>query len=252
MLTEMQTKFVREYVKRLIEPGLRPNVTEAAMAAGCSATNASAQGSKWLELPKVQLAIQEKTAQLAAVAELDAAWVLSQWKQIAEADVNELMQLRLKCCHYCWGHGHQYQWTEGAFTRAVTQAIERRLPPPDGMGGFGYDMNMKPNPDCPECGGLGEEFIHFSDTRNLSGSARRLYAGAKQTKEGLQILMRDQDGALNNIAKYLQLLVERREISGPNGTPIPIAANVTAKDFTDEQLAAIIAQQSLPDAATPE
>jgi hypothetical protein len=78
------------------------------------------------------------------------------------------------------------------------------------------------------------------ETRKLKGSARRLYGGLKQDKDGrIQVLMRDQDAALNNIAKYLGMVVDKRELSGPNGQPVPVA-HYDAKDLTDDQLAAII------------
>jgi hypothetical protein len=107
------------------------------------------------------------------------------------------------------------------------------------MGGFGFDLNAEPHPACPECGGLGQELIYVADTRKLKGSARRLYAGVKKTKDGLQIITRDQDAALANISRYLGMLVDRKEISGPGGGPVPLA-HITADDLSDDQLAAIL------------
>lgn len=110
---------------------------------------------------------------------------------------------------------------------------------PDGMGGFGFNPNAEPNEDCPECGGLGQELVHVTDTRKLKGPARRLYAGVQRTKDGLKILTRDQDAAMSNISRYLGMLVDRKEISGPGGGPVPLA-HITADDLSDDQLAAIL------------
>lgn len=231
-LNDRQTRFVQEYCKDF-------NATQAAIRAGYSEKTAGSQGHDLLKVPEIQARIEERKEELATIAEVDAAWVLRQWKQIATADPNELTQLRRVNCRHCNGFDHQYQWTEGEYARAVDIAVERDKPAPDGMGGFGFDINAEPNPDCPECGGLGQELIHIADTRKLKGSARRLYAGVKRTKDGLQILTRDQDAALANISRYLGMLVDRKEISGPNGGPVPLA-HITADDLTDDQLAAIL------------
>ena len=47
------------------------------------------------------------------------------------------------------------------------------------------------------------------------------------------------DAALTNIARYLGMMVDRKEISGPNGGPVPLA-HITADDLSDDQLAAIL------------
>ena len=56
---------------------------------------------------------------------------------------------------------------------------------------------------CPECGGDGVPFVWFADTRTLTGAARLLYAGVKRTRNGMEILTRNQDDALKNVAAYL-------------------------------------------------
>jgi len=231
-LNDRQTRFAQEYCKDF-------NATQAAIRAGYSEKTAGQLGHELLKNVEIAQRIEERKEELAAIAEVDAAWVLRQWKQIATADANELTQLRRVNCRHCNGFGFQYQWTESEYARKVDEAVDRGKPAPDGMGGFGFDVNAEPNPDCPECGGLGQELIHIADTRKLKGSARRLYAGVKKTKEGLQIITRDQDTALANISRYLGMLVDRKEISGPNGGPVPLA-HITAEDLTDDQLAAIL------------
>lgn len=231
-MNERQIRFVQEYCRDF-------NATQAATRAGYSEKTAGSQGHDLLKVPEIARAIEERKAHLAEVAEIDSTWVLRQWKQIAQADPNDLTQLRRVCCRHCHGYGHQYQWTENEYLNAVNKAIETKKPPPDGMGGFGYDMNVEPHPECPECGGHGEEYLHLMDTRKLKGSSRQLYAGVQKTKEGLKILMRDQDAALTNISRYLGMLVDRKEISGPGGTPMSLV-HIKPEDLTDSQLAAII------------
>lgn len=231
-LNPRQIRFANEYC-------IDFNATQAAIRAGYSEKTAGAQGHDLLKVPEIAARIEERKEELAAIAEVDAAWVLRQWKQIATADANELTQMRRVCCRYCYGFGHQYQWTEAEYLNAVNVAIDSGKEAPDGMGGFGFDINAEPAEDCPECGGLGEELIVMADTRKLTGSARRLYAGVKKTKDGLQILTRDQDAALANISKFLGMSVDRKEISGPGGGPLGVVG-LTANDLTDDQLAAML------------
>jgi hypothetical protein len=99
--------------------------------------------------------------------------------------------------------------------------------------------------ECPACHGRGYLRVCLTDSRKVKGAARRLYAGVKQTQNGIEVKMRDQDAALLNIAKYLGMLIEKREWSGPNGGPIPVT-NVRPEDLTTEQLRQIAAQGLLP------
>lgn len=231
-MNDKQQRFVQEYVKDF-------NATQAAIRAGYSERTAQEQGSRLLSQVMVQEAIDERRAEVATAAMIDAAWVLRQWQQIATADPNELMQMRRVNCRCCYGAGHQYQWSECEYRAAVDKAVESGKPAPDGMGGFGFDPNADPHPDCPECGGNGVEYVHVADTRKLTGAAKRLYAGVKQTKYGIEIITRDQDAALTNIARYLGMMLDRKEISGPGGAPVALA-HISATDLTDDQLAIIL------------
>lgn len=227
-----QIRFALEYSKDF-------NGTQAAIRAGYSPKSAYSQASELLKHPEVVAAIDDHVADAAKAAAITQAAVLRRWWEIANADPNELVQLRRVCCRHCYGLGHSYQWTVGEYARRLDESVEAGKPPPDGSGGFGFDPNAAPAPDCPECGGLGEEVIHLADTRKLSMSARRLYAGVQKTKDGVKVLMRDQDAALLNVARYLGMLVDRKEVSGPNGGPVPLVG-LSAADLTDDQLAAMV------------
>ena len=242
----MQTKFVVAFCGLQGTDGQKPTAREAAISAGCNPSNAKTMAWRWLKLPAVREAIRERRLEIAAAASITPEFVLSQWRDIATADPNDLMQLRLVNCRHCRGFNHGYQWTEAEYVEACNLAVLRKQDPPDFTGGFGFDGRLDPVEDCPECNGLGEKVIHFTDTRKLKKGARRLYAGVQQTRDGLKIITRDQDAALSNIAKYLGMLIERKELSGPNGGPVPLA-HITAEDLTDDQLAAIL----LADASEP-
>ena len=206
--------------------------------------NGAAQGvSRLLKEVEITAEIEHWRQVLAANAALSPDWVLNQWRMIAEADPDELIKVRVCCCRHCWGVGGKYQWRESEYLRAVLDATSAKEPrvPPAADGGFGFNATLEPNPNCPECDGVGVEVARVADTKNLKGSAKRLYAGVKQTKDGVQVLLRDQDAATKNIAQYLGMLVSKVESSGPGGAPIATSnVTLTAKDFTEEQLAAMI------------
>lgn len=240
-LTPKQRRFVNEYC-------VDENATQAALRAGYSESGAGVQGHENLKNPKIAAAIKERMEELVVAASITPEWVVGQWAKIAQADPNDIVQVRRTCCRHCHGFGHQYQWTEAEYSAAVDRAVDSGKPAPDGMGGFGFDPKASPNPDCPECGGLGIEDVHVADTRKLRGAARVLYAGAERTRNGIKINMRDKDAAVANLARYLGMMVDKKEFSGPGGGPIPLA-NLTAEDLTDDQLAAILKASDAADEA---
>jgi phage terminase small subunit len=234
-LTARQIRFCNEYL-------IDFNGTKAALRAGYSENGAGQTAFLLLKNDEIAARIEERKEELAAAAGIDASWVLNQWRMIAQADPNELIQNRRVNCRHCWGVQHRFQWTQNEYLDAVNRALTMKppAPPPDGLGGFGFDRTRGPNTTCPECRGEGFEDIFVADTNKLTGSARRLYAGLKKTKDGIEIKMRDQDGALASIAKYLGMVIDKKELAGPGGGPVRVA-NIQATDLTDDQLAAIIA-----------
>ena len=240
-LTPKQRRFVNEYC-------VDENATQAAIRAGYSENGAGQQAHLLLKNIEIAGAIKERMEEVAVAAGITPEWVVAQWAKIAMADPNALVQVRRCCCRHCHGFGHQYQWTEAEYTDAVNRAIDSGKPAPDGMGGFGYNPNAEPHPDCPECGGEGMETVHIADTRKLKGSAKVLYAGAKQTRNGIEILTRNKDAAVVNLARYLGMMVDKKELSGPGGGPIPMAS-LTAEDLTDDQLAALLKVEDATDEA---
>ena len=238
-LTPKQRRFVNEYC-------VDENATRAAIRAGYSENGAGQQAHLLLKNIEIQEAIAERMEEVAVAASITPEWVVAQWAKIATADPNGLVQVRRTCCRYCYGFGNQYQWTEGEYAAAVDKAIEVGKPAPDGMGGFGFNPNAEPAEDCPECGGLGIEDVHIFDTRKLK--RHPLYAGAERTRNGIKVTLRDQDKARDNLARYLGMLVDKKEISGPGGGPLGIVG-LNAEDLTDDQLAAILKASDATDEA---
>ena len=232
ILTPKQRRFVNEYC-------VDENATQAAIRAGYSPDTAGVIGCENLKKPYLSRAIKERMEELAVAAGITPEWVVGQWAKIAQADPNAIVQVRRTCCRHCHGYGNKYQWTEAEYSAAVDKAVESDKPAPDCMGGFGFNPNAAPHADCPECGGQGIQDVHVADTRKLRGAAKVLYAGAERTRNGIKIHMRDKDAAVVNLARYLGILVDKKEFSGPGGGPIALA-NLTADDLTDDQLAVII------------
>lgn len=172
-----------------------------------------------------------------------------EWSDISLADARELSGIHLYCCRYCWGKDFRYQRTAGEMEEA-REAFEL-LPPKkrgngfDEKGGIGYHAKRDPNPDCPECFGDGMRVVYFNDTRRLSRQAARLFAGVKETKDGLEVKVRSQDGALENLGRVsgvyekdnkqkadpLTALLGR--LNGNIFTPVPDAGKASAEDDDD-------------------
>lgn len=171
---------------------------------------------------RVQKYLEALKAPAITAAQIKASEVMQYWFDIATADPSDLMQLQRRCCRYCYGKGHRYQWTENEYADAVAKAITAaKGNMPDDFGGDGFDSNLPAVLKCPECFGDGVVKIVFADTRNLTGKAKALFAGIKQNSSGaIEILTRNQDAALENIAKYLgmfKLRLEGAEDSIPIG-----------------------------------
>ena len=220
-LNDKQEQFCKEYIIDL-------NATQAAIRAGYSEKTAEAQASRLLTNVKVSNRIQELKQKRSERTEIKADDVLRYWHDIATADPNEIIHLRRVCCRHCYGKDHQYQWRDEeeyqqAVDMAARNAEEGELPLiPSNAGGYGFNALEKPNKQCPYCWGEGHMEIHAEDTRFLSPKAKRLYAGVKQTRDGFEIKMRDQDKAMENVARHLGMFVEKHELTGPGGGPIEV------------------------------
>ena len=170
-LTPKQAMFVKEYQVDF-------NATAAATRAGYSIKNAFKMGSELLQKTGVQEEISKLIKKRSDKVGIRAEDVLRNWVDIATADPAELVRPRRGCCPWCWGDSSS-------------------------------DPARAPNPDCTNCKGEGVLDIYIADINEISPKARKLYAGAKVKSDGsIEIKFRDQDRALENVAKHLGMFLE--------------------------------------------
>lgn len=236
MLNERQTIFAREYCVDF-------NATKAYIRAGYAEDSAGQAGHTLLKNVEIQKYVEEYKRQLAAVAEATGSLVLREWLDVATADPRELIETKVGCCRFCYGIAGKYQWTDGQYAQALDDALTADEEPPAFKGGLGYDRRLAPRPECAECGGDGVSRVIVKDSRTLSPKAARLLAGVKQTKDGIEIKMRDQDAAWAKIADYLGMS-NKAQLTGPGGGPL-LHAVATLADMSDEQLLALAARNTV-------
>ena len=199
-LTDKQQRFVEEYMVDL-------NATQAAIRAGYSPNTAAEQGYEHLRKPQIQLAIEKARREQQERTGITADRVLREIAAVALADARELVEVKTGCCRCCYGDGHKYQRTVGEMNRDREAWVEKGKNPAefDEAGGIGFNPLLLPKDDCPICGGDGQARTVLKDTRYLSANAAALYAGAKQTKDGIEIKMHSKLDALEKLAKHVGL-----------------------------------------------
>lgn len=215
-ITERQKSFCMQYL-------IDGNGTQAAIRAGYSPGSAKVTASRMLTKANVRAYLSELQAGVVARFEADADTVLERLWGIATADVNELVAWRVWNCRYCHGTGHLFQWrtqreleaAQAAFDAARANGKPTATPSrPDDRGGFGFRGNVAPNPDCPECDGLGVGRVVMGDTTRLSPEALLLYNGIRVGADGqVQILLADRSRALVQIARILGMFQPKAEVS---------------------------------------
>ena len=205
-LTEKQQRFVDEYLVDL-------NATQAAIRAGYSANAAAEQGYEHLRKPHIQLAIAQARKAQQERTQITADRVISELGLIAFADARELVEVKTGCCRCCWGEGFKFQRTVGEYNHDREQWLNKGKDPSEfeDQGGIGFNPLKLPHPECPTCGGDGDARAVLKDTRTLSPRAAALYAGAKQTKDGIEIKMHSKLDALEKLAKHVGLYQKDNE-----------------------------------------
>jgi phage terminase small subunit len=242
--------FVDEYLVDL-------NATQAAIRAGYSKKTANEQGARLLANVSVMELIQKRMQERSERTEITQDMVLKHWWKIATADPRKLIEYRRCACRHCYGKDHKWQWIDEAeFSKAYAEAVKAQEENPnevhlipENKGGYGFNPTHTPHAECPHCFGRGHGEVAPHDTRNLDEQSALLYAGVKVTKEGLEIKMRDQDGALENVAKHLGMFIDRKEVGQPGDF----------ERLTDEEIderirnnaAKLAAQDAIRTASTP-
>jgi phage terminase small subunit len=214
-LTAKQQRFVQEYLVDL-------NATQAYLRAGykVSETVSAVNAQRLLRNAKVQEVLSQAMQERAQRTEITADMVLQHWWDIGTADPNDIIQFRRVCCRHCYGVDHQYQWRDEEEYQQTVQLAARaaaeqgKEPAPiSDAGGYGFDRLLRPHPQCPYCRGEGIPEIHIEDTRYLSPKAKLLYAGVKQTQAGIEVKMRDQDKAMENVARHLGMFKDSLDVN---------------------------------------
>lgn len=240
-------------VKRFIAEYLKDNnATAAAARAGYSDPN---YGRQLITNPNVAQAIAQQ--QKASIARTlgSADEVLEQMWQLATFDANQLSQYRRGACRYCWGFGHQYQWRDAVEFEEEIAKVEGKegARQPEDTGGYGYDHNREPNPECPRCNGDGIGQPYFPDTRKLPAVSRLAYSGVKVGKNGVEITAISRERMFEAVMKRLGLAdsefaqrlqeieIERRQLEveklrkelagdGDDDEPTPVQININVVD----------------------
>lgn len=204
-----------------------------AMAPDIAETTAATYAYELLRKPEIQARVSEILRE--SLGRLDVSvddLTRLLWNTVS-ADPNELVEVHQDCCRHCYGIDHGYQFTPAEWKevqekhRAACERAEamRQPPPPepDLAGGIGYDARFPPYPECPECFGRGVETMLIKDTRTLSPAARQLYAGAKRTKSGVEVLTHSRDKALELLGKSLAMFTENVNHKNNGGTFEPMS-----------------------------
>ena len=207
---------------------------------GCNANTAKVNGSRLLKKRHVAAEIARRKTERNAELNLSVADLLQELRNVVTADPRELMEYRRGACRYCYGHQHLYQRTPAEYKRARDQYTtdneaaakrgDKALDPLglafDMQGGIGFNPNKKAVRACPECFGEGAGYSYIKDSRTVSKAAARLYAGIKETANGVEIKTRAVD-------KSVQLLMQNMGMLEPDpdkgkSTPADKAAEVRA------------------------
>ena len=230
-LTPKDEVFKDEYLKHL-------NPRMAALAAGYPDSIARSRAYVWVSNPNAKpvlyKAIKAAMEERSIRTQITQDKVLERWWQIATADPNELMQLRRLNCRHCYGIDHHFQWKDEAEYEQALQAViaeekamqvdmpEYRATYPTDEGGYGFIPVNSPNEECPHCFGEGKLDIYFSDTTQLSPQGQALFAGIKQTKEGLEVKTHDQLAALGQVARHLGMFNDKLTLRGDQENPLEV------------------------------
>lgn len=228
-------RYAREriFIKRYATNGF--NGGEAAAFAGYAPDRARITASELLATERVREAVDAEIAKREQRLDVTADDVVKRAWAIATADPRELSRTLRNCCRYCWGENNRYQRTPKELQIArfefenTTREKNKGMAPPelaellelfDPEGGIGWNPKKDPNPNCPECHGDGELTVMFADLRDLSPAAQLLFAGVKQTKEGLELKVHDQGAMLVKVGEHLGAFRRKFEVTGKNGGPI--------------------------------
>jgi phage terminase small subunit len=251
MLTAKKQAFAEHYAVYRDGPAAYRHAynVRSTTTAGSIATAASSL----LADPEIANMIEKLVNNAAATSPVvfDVAAALTKWLEIAGADPDELIGLRVGCCRHCYGEGGLYQWHELEYLARLDEAERQQragdlnVQLPDLAGGFGYDHTRDPNPSCWKCRGEGVERVVARDTSKLTPGARLLYGGVKTTRDGIQINIADRQKALENACRIIGAFNDKLKLDGSIG----VMAAVLKMETDDPQAAARAYQELMASTA---
>lgn len=226
-LSELEARFVQEFIVDM-------NATQAYLRSkpGAKETSARTESSRLLAKPNVAAAVRVAIEERSKRTEITADRAVREAWAIMTADPREFMEYRVGCCRHCHGTDHLYQRTQAEFDRdeaALARVNEMAVSNKqsvkffDPQGGIGFDKRLPAHPDCPECAGEGVGRTVFKDTRTISPAAASLFAGIKESKEGLEIKLHSKDAAMDKVFRHLGIYNDKITLTMPT---------VTVKDLT--------------------
>lgn len=224
-----RTQFIFEFSKDF-------NGLQAIQRAGYKGAYPGQTASELLQEPEVRRKIEQVVAARADRLQVQGDDIARHWLTIATADARDLCPVMVSCCRYCHGIDFQKQYTlNEARSRQRNHLIAQQKKAMhlrveyDEEGGDDYDFTKKPNPDCPECHGVGVSTSVPVDVTKLSDQAAMLFDGYKLFKDGtVEIKLRDRDRAMENLTTMLGLDRKRR------------IAEFNPDDMTEEELDAVL------------
>jgi hypothetical protein len=208
--------FVRHFL-------IHGNATRAYREAGYKDGPGTRQSAhRLLTSADIQARIAEERQELMAVLDVNVEDVARRFRDIAFADIAEIVGLHIGACRFCHGIDHAYQWrTPREFKASLAEASHEvtldgsKETQTNSQGGYGYELNLPPHPDCPECDGYGIPRVVCKDTRLLTYAERAVVAGVVETQYGTHYRFHNQVKALKELAKRLGFY-EARDDRNPN------------------------------------
>lgn len=203
-VSERREAFIRHYL-------IHQNASRAYREAGYKDGPGTRQSAhRLLTSADIQARLEERRQELLATLDVKVEDVMRRFRNIAFADIADIVGLHIGACRFCHGAGHAYQWrTPGEFRESFAEpsrevaagcSTEVEIHP---EGGYGYDASLPPHPGCLMCDGDGISRVVFKDTRLLTDSERAVFAGLQETRYGVNYRFHDQLAALCELARRL-------------------------------------------------
>lgn len=189
------------------------NPVASALRAGYTEETATSKGSAMVAKPAFQAAVAHQMRARLERMGREADELIRFHLEIIDFDPNDVCELRIHACKYCWGVDHAMQHDPESWKKErekfqkrwekLSESEQRVLgdfpvTPPDGW----YEAKRGPNDDCPQCHGVGIEVVKWKDTRLMSPNLRRLFGGIKMNKEGLEVVMLQKSASLQTLSSH--------------------------------------------------